>query len=373
MGGLDVVRELAAGQWGMVTAQQAAAAGVSRQRLSRWAGQGSLTLVGHGLYRVPDAPETTHEEIKAAWLHLDRGRLAWDRVDDDQVDVVSHESAAAVHGLGTVPADQIVFTTARRRQSRDPRIRFHRAEVPERDQALVDGLPVTTPARTLVDLALRGTGWDESHLAEAARDVVVGHRVRPASLARRLDPVAGRFNAGSGEDLLDRWLADSGANDELAELLAAPALDAAVASAVARALPRASLPVITGFDGPALAAARGTHKAMSWMQPVLDSVREATSLNIPALRAFQAMNSFPALQTFRAMDSSPALRLLSQTTLPLSQTTLPQIAAARHAVANAAPALRVAQQAAQVARAAHPHDEAEQDQRQGQEDEHGEA
>ncbi|GAB3697943.1 type IV toxin-antitoxin system AbiEi family antitoxin domain-containing protein [Mariniluteicoccus flavus] len=233
MSGLAIVRELAAGQWGMVTAQQAAAVGVSRQSLFRWVTQGALGLAGHGLYRVSDAPETAHEELKAAWLHLDRGRLAWDRIDGEQVEVVSHEAAAVVHDLGTVSADQAVFTTARRRQSRDPRVRFHRGEVPERDQMLVDGLPVTTPARTLIDLVGRGKGWDETHLAEVARDVVVEHRVRPAAIAVRLDPVADRFGASSGQELLERWLQDSGANDELIGLLPAPALRSAVESALA--------------------------------------------------------------------------------------------------------------------------------------------
>jgi len=68
--------------------------------------------------------------------------------------VLSHRSAAALWGLSpTARADADVSTTVGRRHSR-PRIAVHRVRaLPPADRSVVDGIPVTSVARTLLDLA----------------------------------------------------------------------------------------------------------------------------------------------------------------------------------------------------------------------------
>ena len=60
--------------------------------------------------------------LRAAWLQLAPGVPAWQRCADQGV--VSHRSAAAVFGLGHLPADVHEFTLPARRQSRRGDVRL---------------------------------------------------------------------------------------------------------------------------------------------------------------------------------------------------------------------------------------------------------
>ena len=67
--------------------------------------------------------------------------------------VISHESAALVHGLPTydVPA-AVRVTHPSGRAMRTSDLHVHRASLRPQDRRIVDGIPVTSPARTVVDL-----------------------------------------------------------------------------------------------------------------------------------------------------------------------------------------------------------------------------
>jgi very-short-patch-repair endonuclease len=66
--------------------------------------------------------------------------------------VLSHRSAAALWGMRTTTRDRVDVTVPRPLRSR-PRIDFHRGRLPSDESSVVDGIPVTTPPRTLLDLA----------------------------------------------------------------------------------------------------------------------------------------------------------------------------------------------------------------------------
>ncbi|HET6449115.1 MAG TPA: DUF559 domain-containing protein [Conexibacter sp.] len=68
--------------------------------------------------------------------------------------VLSHRDAAALHGLRPSNRSQIEVTTRRRLRSRRPGVEVrHSALLDARDVTVVEGIPVTSVARTLVDLA----------------------------------------------------------------------------------------------------------------------------------------------------------------------------------------------------------------------------
>jgi hypothetical protein len=77
--------------------------------------------------------------------------------------VISHRAAAWVHNIIGPPALPIDVTTLRESRSR-PGIRVHRSCSldPQRDVTYVDGLPMTTPARTLLDLAATRVNLDRA-------------------------------------------------------------------------------------------------------------------------------------------------------------------------------------------------------------------
>ena len=161
---LERIAPLAVEQDGFVTAAQAAQVGVDYARLARLVDGDLLERVEHGVYRVtagvptiPRAPESLY--IK--YLALDGKRLPWMDRGEPRV-VVSHESAAYVLGIGTLPADIATFTSSKRRETTISAAKIKVGPLEAVDWTyLFDGrLPATTAARTIVDLALAGVGRD---------------------------------------------------------------------------------------------------------------------------------------------------------------------------------------------------------------------
>ena len=66
---------------------------------------------------------------------------------------ISHRSAAALRGI--LPARGTIHVTCRRRRSPRPGIAVHQRLLPADEVTTVDGIPVTTTARTLLDVAAR--------------------------------------------------------------------------------------------------------------------------------------------------------------------------------------------------------------------------
>jgi hypothetical protein len=56
------------------------------------------------VYRLAGAPPADHLELRAAWLQLAPEIPGWDRTPEQAV--VPHRSAAALYGLGHLPADR---------------------------------------------------------------------------------------------------------------------------------------------------------------------------------------------------------------------------------------------------------------------------
>ncbi|MEV3971340.1 substrate-binding domain-containing protein [Streptomyces sp. NPDC050698] len=233
----DVLRALdarAAGQWGLVTTAQAKLDGVQGVQLLRLERSGTLESVGHGVYRLAACPPPEHLRIKVAWLRLDPGTPARDRrTDGPGAGIVSHTSACAVHGLGGRPDDPVELTVSSRRTTRDETVVLHRAAMDPEDITVVDGLPVTTVSRTVVDLleARADAARTGAFVAEAAaRDLV-----RVDDLAPRVAGFADAYElaaGASGVELLE-FLCDRAGRPLRATKAAQPAAKASGPGAAA--------------------------------------------------------------------------------------------------------------------------------------------
>lgn len=198
---LDIAA-LASEQWGLVTTAQAVEAGVSAKLMARWAKDGALERLSHGVYKLAGAGYDPREDLRAAWLSLDPKRMAADRIAASPIDaVVSHRSAALLHGLGDLDADLHEFTLQKRKQSRQPDVRLRQKSkgIDHGSWTLVGGLPVTTVLTTIVDLA--ADGIDGGHLAGVVRDAIATSVVDLAKLSEELRPYAHRYGVLTGDGL----------------------------------------------------------------------------------------------------------------------------------------------------------------------------
>ncbi|HIW90559.1 MAG TPA: type IV toxin-antitoxin system AbiEi family antitoxin domain-containing protein [Candidatus Corynebacterium avicola] len=155
---MEIVGDLASQQWGLVTSAQAKRDGVDQPSLRRMSEQGALVRIRHGVYASASTSMSAELEVKAQWLAVRPDMMAAERVSDPSLaseTVVSHTTAAEMWGIGDLWSDGIHFTVGDRRRSRQPGVRFHRADVSGQDWTIhpESGLPVTTVVRTIVDLA----------------------------------------------------------------------------------------------------------------------------------------------------------------------------------------------------------------------------
>lgn len=101
---------------------------------------------------------------------------------------LSHRSAAALYGIGK-ERGPIEATLTRRAAPRRAGIRFHsRPSLPSRDVGTCEGIPVTSPVRTLIDLA---TLEPPNRLERAVNEADKRDLIDPESLRRAIEAYAG--------------------------------------------------------------------------------------------------------------------------------------------------------------------------------------
>jgi very-short-patch-repair endonuclease len=131
--------ELARRQHGVIAHGQLVELGLGASAIGAWAKRGRLHRIHRGVYALRYPTLTRNGHFMAAVLACGEGAA------------LSHFSAAVLWGmLGDGGAT--VHVTAERRRRR-PGLIVHEAALPPGERAEQAGIPVTTPARTLVDLA----------------------------------------------------------------------------------------------------------------------------------------------------------------------------------------------------------------------------
>jgi very-short-patch-repair endonuclease len=169
---------LAARQHGVVAAKQLSALGLTRDAVKHRVRHGRLTPLHRGVYLV-GPNETPLTRLMAATLAC--GPEA----------VLSHHAAAALHGFGREAA--VIDVTVRSGQPRTRRgLRVHRAKLGDEDVTTREGIPVTTPARTITDLA-KTTARRE--LGRAVEEALIQRCIDTDTLTRAVDEAAGRRGA----------------------------------------------------------------------------------------------------------------------------------------------------------------------------------
>lgn len=162
--GWRVLRRLAGRHAGFFTTRQVLRTGCEvRVRVAL--GDGSVTRAGVGLLRLADWPEGPLDEYAmwAAWF--------------DGAAAVSHQSAAELHGLGRLRPRFLHLSVGAGRPPVTPRLVVLRRPLIATDVESAGSFLVTTPVRTVLDLA-------EADIGQTALDEVVGDAVAIDRCAR---------------------------------------------------------------------------------------------------------------------------------------------------------------------------------------------
>jgi predicted transcriptional regulator of viral defense system len=175
---------LAQTQGGYFTAKQAAALGYRYPHLDYHVRAGNFERAGHGFYRLPEIPLSEHDDLV---------RLSfWSRDRDDQPQAVaSHQTALAVHGLSDLLPAKIHLTvplTFRKEPTKG--IFLHRALVTAAEAEEREGYRVTTPLRTILDVA-GDKSLASEHLKKAVTEALERGLVRRSQLAAEAKKMPG--------------------------------------------------------------------------------------------------------------------------------------------------------------------------------------
>jgi very-short-patch-repair endonuclease len=141
---------VASQQLSLITARQLQEAALGRNAIARRRQKGILRPVHHGVYLFGAAPLLPGARELAAVLASGDSAL------------VSHRSAAALWRIAAPAEDDVVDITVvgSRRRPRDGIVVHRTPAIDPADRALLRGIPITSPARTVLDFAA-GASSDE--------------------------------------------------------------------------------------------------------------------------------------------------------------------------------------------------------------------
>ena len=146
---LERLREIALDQHGFVTAAQAVADGIPKTELPKLAARGRIERVAHGVYRIPQVPETPYDNWALAVL--------WTGTPEA---CLSHETALAAWHVSDVNPDRIHLTVARDRRLRragGERYVIHHQDLAPAQRTRWEGIPITDLPTTIADCIETGT------------------------------------------------------------------------------------------------------------------------------------------------------------------------------------------------------------------------
>jgi very-short-patch-repair endonuclease len=145
-------------QGGAFTWAQARECGMGKATIGRRVDGGAWNRPYPGVYVLAGAPPTRHQALWAAVLAAGGGAL------------VSHESAALAHGARCVAPEPLTLTAPHGAHHRLPGVTVHQIDdVAGWHRTTIDGLPVVTAARAVVDL---GSRLAIDRLGDVADDLV---------------------------------------------------------------------------------------------------------------------------------------------------------------------------------------------------------
>lgn len=145
--------QIADSQMGHFTSQQAEKAGISNKNHAYHVKVGHWKRVMRGIYRLSNYPLSDNEELMV-WFLWSKNR------EDIPQGVFSHETALDIYNLTDINPPQIHMIVPREFKRLNPIpkvIKLHRNILKKSEIKSYQGMKITTPLRTLQDLAKKGS------------------------------------------------------------------------------------------------------------------------------------------------------------------------------------------------------------------------
>ena len=184
-----IISRLASRQGGMVARPQLLARGLTDTMIHKRVKAGRLLVVYRGVYAVGHRVIGLLGRQWAAVLACGEGAA------------LSHWSAGAAWRMLATTLAAMHVSAGRSGRAR-PGIHVHRRTLAPDEITTLDGLPITTPARTTIDLAAAGL---RGRKLEAALDAAVEHELDFSDLHRLLERHRGRAGVPAVTVLLERY------------------------------------------------------------------------------------------------------------------------------------------------------------------------
>lgn len=167
---IKALNDVSAYQRGMFTSAQAKRLGVERYMLARLEKGGSVERLVRGVYRMGGAPAVREEDVYATWLSLVPNREPGVSLSIERTPVAMGATSAWLQELGEIGPKPLEFCCGERKQTQREGIVVHKRLLNAADVAYVAGMPVTSPAQTVLDLI--DGGEDLSLVAGVLRDAL---------------------------------------------------------------------------------------------------------------------------------------------------------------------------------------------------------
>lgn len=163
---MDELFDLAETNDGLFTSKQARAKGIKDSVLVRLTQRGRLVRTARGVYRIAHYPTDRFAQYREAvlWAQASNG--------PEQI-ALSHETALLIFGLSDVNPPKVHLTVpkhARLRREKANWVVIHRADLPPKEMMEHEGMPVTSPERTIIDVL------EATHRADLARQATADAR-----------------------------------------------------------------------------------------------------------------------------------------------------------------------------------------------------
>lgn len=154
----DNLYRVAEAQAGWFTAKQALGSGYSYPAQAYHASHGNWIRMDRGIYRLNAWPAADREDL-VRWTLWSRER-----------GVISHDTAASIHGLGDLNPAQIHMTVPKGFRASASGVVLHRGVLSDADVERHAGYRITTPVRSILDVA--ALGIEEERLMAVISDAL---------------------------------------------------------------------------------------------------------------------------------------------------------------------------------------------------------